>query len=73
MPVDVDERPANAGTFPAQDHFPLGRRFGLVDVEPEPASAVRPFGLTLAQPPQWIERLNPDEFGYDSDTDHTED
>lgn len=65
MPVQLDERPANAGTFPTQDHFPLGRPYGLVDAEPEPASTARPFGLTLAQPPRQVERLNISEFGYD--------
>ncbi|MGH3521098.1 MAG: putative ATP-grasp-modified RiPP [Haloechinothrix sp.] len=67
MPVHVEERPANTGVFPARDHFPLGRLCGVIDGEPEPASAARPFGLTRAQPPREVGQLNPDDLSYNDD------
>ncbi|MGH3942058.1 MAG: putative ATP-grasp-modified RiPP [Pseudonocardiaceae bacterium] len=69
MTAQVESLPADtAEVFPAQDHFPLGRPFGVVeDVPPEPPSAVRPFGLTLAVEPRHVEQLDVARFGYDED------
>jgi putative ATP-grasp target RiPP len=53
--------------FPSSDHFPLGRAYGRVDTAPAPASAVRPFGLTLAVAPRTVIRVDPAELGYDRD------
>ncbi len=63
MPVQPD----NTRVFPARDHFPLGRRFGVVDIKPEPASRVRPFGLTLGRAARSVADLNPADIGYDPD------
>jgi hypothetical protein len=52
MHVDLRGRPTGEGVFPSSDHFPLGRAYGRVDTGPAPASAVRPFGLTLAVRPR---------------------
>jgi putative ATP-grasp target RiPP len=65
MPVEPRERPTGTGVFPSADHFPLGRPYGCMDAEPAAASAVRPFGLTLAVRPRKNIRFNPDELGYD--------
>lgn len=65
MPVDLRERPTGVGVFPSADQFPLGRAYGRVDTEPAPASAVRPFGLTLAVQPRKNIRFDPAELGYD--------
>ena len=67
MPVQQHERQTGSGVFPSSDHFPLGRRFGMVDTTPEPASAVRPFGLTLGTRPRQVTPLNPADIGYDED------
>lgn len=65
--VSADEQfsPVNTGVFPASDHFPLGRAYGRVETSNEPASTVRPFGLTLAVPVNTVSKLDPDELGYD--------
>ncbi|MGH4013893.1 MAG: putative ATP-grasp-modified RiPP [Pseudonocardiaceae bacterium] len=55
------------GVFPSSDHFPLGRAYGRVETIREPASAVRPFGLTLAVQPREVTRVDPAELGYDED------
>jgi len=55
------------GIFPASDHFPLGRAYGCINTTPEPASAVRPFGLTLAVPPSTVTRVDSADLGYDED------
>jgi hypothetical protein len=60
-------RLVNTGLFPPSDHFPLGRAYGQVDTTPEPASAVRPFGLTLAMPARIVNYVDPTELGYDED------
>lgn len=60
-------RLVNAGLFPPSDHFPLGRAYGQVDTTPEPASAARPFGLTLAVPARVVHYVDPTELGYDED------
>lgn len=53
------------GVFPVADHFPLGRPFGrLADATEQPASAQRPFGLSLAVRPQSI-TFDPSAVGYD--------
>jgi putative ATP-grasp target RiPP len=65
MLVEPHGYPTGGGVFPSADHFPLGRAYGRVDATAEPASAVRPFGLTMAVPPLTSVRLNPDELGYD--------
>jgi putative ATP-grasp target RiPP len=65
MPVEPHERPTRAGVFPLSDHLPLGRAYGRVDTEPAPASAVRPFGLTLAVHPRKNIRFDPAEVDYD--------
>lgn len=57
----------NTGLFPSSDHFPLGRAYGQVDTTPEPASAARPFGLTLAVPASVVNYVDPAELGYDED------
>ncbi|GAB3483632.1 putative ATP-grasp-modified RiPP [Amycolatopsis cihanbeyliensis] len=67
MPVHQHERPTETGAFPSSGHFPLGRRFGMVDTAPEPASPVRPFGLTLGTRPRQVTPLNPADIGYDED------
>ncbi|MGH3925032.1 MAG: putative ATP-grasp-modified RiPP [Pseudonocardiaceae bacterium] len=69
MTAQVEPLQANtAEAFPTQDHFPLGRPFGVVDdVQLEPPSAVRPFGLTLAVEPRHVEQLDVARFGYDED------
>ncbi|MGH4017252.1 MAG: putative ATP-grasp-modified RiPP [Pseudonocardiaceae bacterium] len=56
---------AGAVMFPSSDHFPLGHAYGRVNGTPAPASALRPFGLTLAVPSRTSVRINPAELGYD--------
>lgn len=68
MPTQRHASFGHTSTFRVQDQFPLGRCFGVVDSQPEPPSVVRPFGLTLARPPQQVQLVNPVEFGYDHDT-----
>lgn len=51
--------------IPSSDHFPLGRAYGRIETAPEPASTVRPFGLTLAVAPSAVTRVDPAELGYD--------
>ncbi|WP_414936603.1 putative ATP-grasp-modified RiPP [Amycolatopsis sp. cmx-11-51] len=63
MPTEVQ----GVGTFPASDHFPLGRPFGAVDTSDERPSHARPFGLTLAVRPRVSTSLETDRLGYDSD------
>ncbi|MGH3773290.1 MAG: putative ATP-grasp-modified RiPP [Pseudonocardiaceae bacterium] len=58
----------SVGVFPSSDHFPLGRPYGRIETTPQPASAVRPFGLTLAVAPSAVTRVDPAELGYDEDT-----
>jgi putative ATP-grasp target RiPP len=56
--------------FPQSDQFPLGHPYGAVSGEPEPASAVRPFGLAaIARPVRvhTVASLDPDKLGYDHD------
>jgi putative ATP-grasp target RiPP len=56
-----------AGAFTSADHFPLGSRQGVYDAIPEPVSEARPFGLTLAQSPRLVPRVNHYAIGYDAD------
>jgi putative ATP-grasp target RiPP len=58
----------NTGLFPSSDHFPLGCAYGQIDTTPEPASAARPFGLTLAVPASVVNYVDPAGLGYDEDT-----
>ncbi len=67
MPVELPKCPTGAALFPSSDHFPLGRAYGRMDTTAQPASAVRPFGLTLAVPPRRVTRLNPADLSYDED------
>jgi putative ATP-grasp target RiPP len=57
----------SVGVFPSSDHFPWGRAYSRIETTPEPASAVRPFGLTLAVAPSAVTRIDPAELGYDED------
>lgn len=57
----------SVGVFPPSDHFPLGRAYGRIDTTPEPASAVRPFALTLAVASSAVTRVDPAELSYDED------
>lgn len=66
-PATSHEYSAGAGAFPSSDHFPLGRPFGCLDSTPEPPSAVRPFGLTLAVVPSAVTQVEPAQLGYDED------
>lgn len=65
MCAELYERSMDTGVFPSSDHFPLGRAYGRVDAMPAPASALRPFGLTLAVPPRMNIRFDPADLGYD--------
>jgi putative ATP-grasp target RiPP len=67
MSGEPHDHPVNLGLFPLSDHFPLGRAYGRNDTKPEPASAVRPFGLTLTVPARAVHRIDPVELGYDED------
>lgn len=67
MPADGRDGAPYVGLFPLSDHFPLGRAYGVVDAVLEPASPVRPFGLTTAVMPHTVTILNPAELGYDED------
>lgn len=53
--------------FPLADHFPLGRPFGAVTGVAEPASADRPFGITLARRPRQVVRVDRAGFRYEED------
>jgi putative ATP-grasp target RiPP len=56
--------------FPQSDQFPLGRPYGAVPGEPEPASAARPFGLAATARrvrPDNVARLDPGDLGYDDE------
>lgn len=64
--MELHEYPGGAEMFRASDHFPLGRAYGRIDARPAPASAVRPFGLTLAVQPRVNIRFDPGELGYDN-------
>lgn len=59
--------PVKVEVFPSSDHFPLGRAYGRIETTPQPASAVRPFGLTLAAPAGTVYPVDPAELGYDED------
>lgn len=67
MVVETHDCSIGMGVFPSSDHFPLGRAYGHVQGTPQPASAVRPFGLTLAVAPIAGAVLDPAELGYDED------
>jgi hypothetical protein len=67
MPEQPRKKLVGAGVFPAADHFPLGRAYGRVDTVPEPASAVRLFGLTLAVSPNSVTCVDPAKLSYDED------
>lgn len=67
MAVESQDGSTGVGVFPSSDHFPLGRAYDHVQMTPQPASAVRPFGLTLAVPPVTEGVVNPAELGYDED------
>lgn len=67
MPVSRHDDSPGIGLFPLSDHFPLGRAYGVVDTVLEPASPVRPFGLTTAVAPHTVTIVNPAELGYDED------
>src|SRR5712672_2439929 len=55
----------SSGVFPLSDHFPVGRAYGKCDEDAAPASAVRPYGLTLAVRPRDSVCLDPDALAYD--------
>lgn len=66
MVTETDiSRPDVSGVFPSSDHFPVGRAYGTIDEEVAPASAVRPFGLSLAVRPRESVCLDPDALAYD--------
>ncbi len=67
MSADSRDRSTVQGLFPSSDHFPLGRAYGCVAATPEPASSVRPFGLTLAVKLEAGTVVDPAELGYDDD------
>ncbi len=65
MSHESRDRSVDTGVFPSSDHFPLGRPHGRIETTPEPASAVRPFGLTLAVSPRVVTVVDPSELSYD--------
>lgn len=67
MSADSRDRSTVSGLFPSSDQLPLGRAYGCVTATPEPASSVRPFGLTLAVNLEVGTVVDPVELGYDDD------